>query len=409
MAPTRILYSDPETSRELTGLPHQELGTVDRAAWVACPDETVRALADRRAPVFLYFRRNEYDAAVAGLTATGVLEVIRYRRDHWAPQAKGYVLSLIFEGERVSLEGAMGLAGGKPGTARVEQSLELLQRMAGLARYRSVPAKAMAITVLEGESLLLATVKSALESQTATADDRRGLAIHRDRRQAWTGQVARAAAALGAKEFENALPFADPSRALFVHPVGRALEQILTRGGNASVRWRDGLVFAAPERRLEELRRQKLSVDLLYADAGEFYDSVETLTQAQLHRDFTARLGRPREAARLDILGHIDRLHLHQILMKRELRARDDAAEACERAGFGAMIQEDTRLLGDSLARTRTFSRSRGIASLSPAELYQTAEDTVAADLSLFGGIAARYWPGIAPSLQELQRLRRNR
>ena len=49
------------------------------------------------------------------------------------------------------------------------------------------------------------------------------------------------------------------------------------------------------------------------------YDSIETLTQAQLHRDFAARLERPPAAARQDILGHIDRLHLHQILMKREL------------------------------------------------------------------------------------------
>jgi hypothetical protein len=406
-ARTRILYSDRAASRDLAVLPHQELGTVDGAAWVACPDETVQTLAEKRAPVFLYFNRHDYDAAMAGLGPALVQEVIRHRREDWAPQAKGYVLSLLFEGERVALEGALGQAAGKPGRAPVERTLRLLQRMAGLSRYESMPAKAMAVTVLEGESLLLATVKSALEARTGTLEDQRLLSIHRGRLQVWTGIVARAAVALGAKEFENTLPFADPSRAVFVHPVDQALERTLAGASEPPARWRDGLVFVATERRLDELRRRKLSIDLLYADAGEFYDGIETLTHAQLHRDFATRLGRTREAERLDVLGHIDRLHLHQVLMKRELRARPDAAQACERAGFAAMIQEDIGLLGDSLARTRTFSRSRGMAAMAPAALYGTAESTVAADLSLFGKIAARHWPGILKSLQELETLLR--
>jgi hypothetical protein len=395
-------------SQQLAVLPYEELGAVDNGVWVACPDETVQALSERRAPAFLYFHKHDYDVAAADLAPTRVQEVIRHRRDQWAPQAKGYVLWALFESQRASLEGALGLAGGQAGTAAVEQSLRLLQRMAGLDRYESVPAKAMAITVLQGESMLLVTVKSALESKVpvGTPDDRHLLAIHRDRRQLWTGMVARAAVALGAKEFENTLPFADPARAVFAHPADEALEQSLTKMGEPSAHWRDGLVFVSAERRLEELRERKLSTDVLYADAGEFYDSLETLTQAQLHRDFAARLGRPPAAARLDILGHIDRLHLHQILMKRELRARAEAARACEFAGFETMLKEDTTLLGYSLARTQTFSRGRGIDKLAPAALYHAAETTVAEDLSLFGKVAARHWPGMVSGLQELEMLR---
>ena len=395
-------------SQELAVLPYEELGAVDNGVWVVCPDETVQALAERRAPVFLYFHKHDYDVAAADLSPTRVQEVIRHRRDKWAPQAKGYVQWALFEGERATLEGALGLAAGQPGTAAVERSLQILQRMAGLERYESVPAKAMAITVLQGESLLLATVKSALESKVpvGTPDDRHLLTIHRDRRQLWTGMVARATVALGAKEFENALPFADPARAIFAHPTDEAFEQDLTKSGEPSAHWRDGLVFVSAERRLEELGQRKLSVDLVYADAGEFYDSLDTLTQAQLHRDFAARLGRPPAATRLDILGDIDRLHLHQILMKRELRARPEAARACEFAGFETMLNEDTTLLGYSLARTQTFSRSRGMDKLAPAALYQTAGTTVAADLSLFGKVASRYWPGIVPALQRLEMVR---
>ena len=404
----RILYSDPATSSELAALPYEELGSVDNGVWVACPDGTVQALAERRPPVFLYFDRHDYNTALANLTPARVQEVIRHRRDRWAPQAKSYVQWGLFEGERASLEGALGLAGGQPGTGPVERSLRLLQRMAGLERYQSVPAKAMAITVLQGESLLLATVKAALDSKTpvGTPDDQHLLSIHRDRRQLWTEMVARVAVALGGGEFKNALPFADPARGVFVHPADEGFEQSLMKGGEAPARWRDGLVFVAAERHQQEFRQQKLSVELLYADPGEFYDSIETLTQAQLHRDFAARLERPPAAARQDILGHIDRLHLHQILMKRELRARADAARACEFAGFETMLSEEATLLGYSLGRTQTFSRSRGMDSLAPAALYHTAETDVAAGLWLFGKTAARYWPGIERSLKELETLR---
>ena len=401
----RILYSDPATSRDLTALPYEELGAVDNGVWLACPDDTLGSLAERRPPVFLYFHRHEYDVAVSGLSPTRVQEVIRKRRDEWAPQAKGLIQWTLFEGERAALEGALGFQGGRVESAAVERPLTLLQRMAGLERYKSVPAKAMAMTVLQGEAMLLVNVKSALENSVGTPDDRNLLSIHRDRRQAWAGQVARAAVELGAKEFENTLPFADPPRAVFVHPVDGAFEKSLAKGGEPAARWQDGLVFVTPERKFEELRQPKRPVEVLYADSGEFYDSLETLTQAQLHRDFAARSGRTPQAAREDILGHIDKLHLHQILLKRELCARADAARACQFAGFETMVHDDTLLLGYSLARTRTFSRSRGMQELAPAALFQTGWSTVAADISAFGKLAPRYWPAMTPGLQELERV----
>ena len=376
----------------------EELGRVDGGAWLACRDDALLAMAERQAPALLYFHRRQYDAAVAGLSPAEIRDVVRRRRDHWAPQAKGYVLSALFDEERAALEGALQIA-------NAERTLKLLERMAGLERYRSTPAKAMAVTIAEGEALLLAVLKSALESG-GTPEDRRLLSVHRDRRQEWVVQAARAAAALGAKELENTVPFADPTRAVFAHPAGRDLERALT--GEASARWRDGLVFVVAERRFEELRRQKRSIEVLYADPSEFYDGLEALTQPQLHRDFAARLGRPAAVARLDALGYIDRLHLHQILMKRELCARADAAAACTQAGFDRMIPEETMLLGRSLAYTRTFSRSQRMDGLAPAALLEAANHAVAGDLALFGKVAHRYWPNIAPSLQELEKLRQS-
>ncbi len=376
----------------------EELGRVDGGAWLACGDEALRAMAERQSPAFLYFHRREYETAVEGLAPAEIRDVVRRRRDQWAPQAKGYVLSALFDEERAALEGAL-----QAGNA--ERPLKLLQRMAGLERYRSTPAKAMAVTMAQGEALLLAVLKSALQAGS-TPEDRRLLVVHRDRRQSWSGEVTRAAAALGAKELENTVPFADPTRAVFAHPAGRDLERALS--GEASARWRDGLVFVTAERRFEELRRQKRSIEVLYADPGEFYDSLEALTQPQLHRDFAARLGRPAVAARLDALGYIDRLHLHQILMKREFCGRADAARVCAQAGFNGMIREEAVLLGRSLAYTRTFSRSQRMDGLAPAALLEAADHAVAADLWLFGEVAHRYWPNIAPDLQELEKLRQS-
>jgi hypothetical protein len=391
----RVVYADPLRSHYLATQVYEELGRVDNGVWVSCPDQTVRVLTENLPPMFLYFDRRGYDLAIVELPAAKVQEVIQRRRDRWAPQAGAYVLSWLFDLERVRLEGALGVWDRQ----QVEQSLVLLQRLAGLERYQTVPGKAMAVTVLEGESQLLATLKSALETGILgeAAEDRKYLAAHETRRQVWAKTVGQVTAALGVPEFANTLPFADPTRGVFLHPVDQAFEQALSKSGEAAVRWRDGLVFVTAERRLESLRTQKRSVDILYADANEFYDSVESLTTAQLERDFSARHGRSTKEVGQDVLGQIDRLHSHQILMKRELCQRGDVSRVCQEAGVDRQLQEEVNFLGRSLARTRTFSRSQGLDSLTqPGSLLQTATEIVASDTLLLLTIAARHWPSVA-------------
>ncbi len=385
---------------------------MDNGVWVACPDETVRALLARRPPIFLYFERREYDGAVSELAPTRVQEVIRRRRDRWAPQAKGYVMGWLLDLERVSLEGILRVAEQRSNpsvAAKVENSLTLLQRLYGLDRYQAVPAKAVAITVLEGESQLLAMLQSAQDSGIfgAAANDQSRLAMHQYQRRHWVQSVCRVAAALGAPEFANSPPYTDVARGVFVHPTTQAFERSLAATGEPAVHWLDGLVFALAGRRSEDQRAQGRSVDLLYADVSEFYRSLDALTQAQLQRDFAARLGRSEADTRRDLLGPIDRLHLYQILLKRMLRARPDAAAACESAGVDTVLREETQLLARSLANTRTFSRSQGLDSVEPPlSLFSTAEDIEGRDLSLFSAIASRYWSSIAQDLREVEALK---
>jgi hypothetical protein len=398
-----VVYADPDRSRELAALAYEELGRVDDGVWVACPDQTVRVLAERRPPLFLYFDRHGYEVAVATLSPTQIQEVIRRRRDRWVPQASSYIISWLFDLERVALEGALLSTeqGGPRLTPEVEQSLSLLQRLAGLDRYQRVPAKALAVTVLEGESLLLAIIGSALA--TGLQEGSEELAWHLQHRQLWAKAVSQVVVLLGAPEFANALPFATPAHGVYAHPVDEEFRAALLQSKEPVVPWRDGLVYVTTEHRLAEQPAANRSVDVLYHDASEFYDSVEQLTTAQLQRDFSARLGRSAEAAGRAMQGQIDRLQLHQLLLKRELCQRSDAARACQSLAFDSQLREESSLLARSLARTHTFSSTQGFDSASAPALRRAAHETVTADLSLFAALAQRYWPAIAPELKQIE------
>jgi hypothetical protein len=403
---SRILYSDPDTSRTLAALPYEELGRVDNGVWVACPDETVRILAERHHAVFLYFQKRDYDGAVSALSASQIEEVIRRRRDRWAPEAMSFVISWLFDLERVCLEGALRLAeqhGGSDMTAEIEKSLVLLQRLAGLDRYQMLPAKAMALTGLEADSRLIATAQSALDAGIPGTED---LSVHLAKRREWALAISHAIAALGAPDFANALPFATAARGVFVHPAGDDFAKDLIESGEPVELWRDGVVYVSTEHLLAHEREQGLSVELLYADASELYGSMESLTTAQLHRDFAARQLRSATDVGRDMLGEIDRLHLHQILMKRQLRGRGDAAKACQSVGLDKQLREETKLLGQSLSHTQSFSRSHGLESVTPRVLFRAAHDTASANISFFAAITAHYWPAIAPELKQIEAMK---
>jgi hypothetical protein len=379
---------------------------VDDGVWVVTPDQTVRVLADTSVPVFLYFDRHSYDQAMANLSAPKVEEVIRKRRDHFAPDAKAYVMSWLFDREKVSLEVALQVWGA--GSAQTEKSLALLQNLAGLQRYRMVPTPGMSVTVLEAESYLLAALRSAAEhpamdGSTAKSD----LVEHYERRLSWSAVLQHLVGALGLPQFVNAMPFADPARGTFVRPADEKFEQYLAKSGEPFVRCRDGLVVVLPERRIRSLRNQDYTGDVLYANAGDYYDSVDWLTQSQLYRDFEARLKWSPAEVCCDYLAQIDHLHLHQILMKRELCARPDAKQACTSFGIDTLLHEETDVLRRALKRNRTFSRSRGLDEVDPPGLFRASEELVTADIDLFGKIAFRYWTSIAPNLSEIDKLKK--
>ena len=402
---TRVLYSPPEAAHTLAALSYEELGRVDNGVWIACPDATVRALAEEFQPQFLYFDWPAYAAAIHGLPGPKVQEVIRKRRDKWAPDALSHALQRLMDLEAAHLESLLRVnvwqPQGPPGPA-VDRSLAALVRLAGLERYALVPARAMAVTIIEGESLLLAVLRSALKSGLFHGtDDGAQLAKHADRRSDWAGWIGQAAAELGAEEFRQGLAFADASRAFYLQPASEALEASLQQQGEPALRHGDGVVFVSSERHLSELTENGAKSTVVYEDPSGFYDGVESLTPAQLQRDIAARLERSPAELRHGRRDQIDHLHLHQLLLKIAFARRPEAQKACLDASFPALFSEELRLLGQSLYSSASCSVRAG---LEPGGAKAAAE--VEADNTLFLELAECYKPSLAGPLKEVQTLR---
>lgn len=332
---TRVLYIPPHLASIVASLPFEELGRVDNGVWIACPDETVRTLAQYGQPMFLYFDRADYETFVAELSPVDVQGVIRRRRDRWMPNSLNYAMLWLFNMEAASLEASarslVSQAGSTSAAGTLEKSLALLQRLAGLERYEMVPPKAMAFNILEGESQVLAEIHSALEGAIPgmTPEDRSELNVHYNARRNWARVVTEVIAMLGGPSLGGSLTYSNPARGIYMHPASDERERALTTSGEIVIRWREGLVHVLAERHIEELRNNGSTVHVLYPSGSDLYDSFEFLTLAQLNRDFAARLGWTPAQMRRDVLHSIDRLHLHQILMKSELGSRPDAASAC--------------------------------------------------------------------------------
>jgi hypothetical protein len=402
-----VLFLDTTGVAHFRKLQHEELGRSSDGIWAACPDTTVAAVSERQPPVFLYFSRHCYDTAMAGLSQSQLEEAIRFRRGTWSPQASSYVLQNLMDVETARFEGLVRAASQQHENMQraqlVENSLSLLQRLAGLERYGMVAAKGMAVAVLEGESMLISELQAALSAKLfEKTPEAAMLKEHLSRRKSWSAAALKVTAALGESRFGGELPFADVQRGVFIHPADARLERAMHRDGEPAVRWRDGLVLLAAGRHLDSIRQPQGSADILYADGGELQEALEFLTVAQRERDFAARFARSPEESRGDRLARMDRLHLHQILLKRELCNRKEARAGCVAAGFGTVLPQETEWLGRSLESTRTFSRKQGAADLEPDALIRRGSEMFAADLALFRGLAERHWPSLKSPFQRL-------
>ena len=403
---TRILYADPGVAEPLASLRYEELGQVDNGVWVACPDETVRAIAELFAPRFLYFDWHDYELAVRGLTGPKVQEVIRRRRDRWSPESLAHAPQRLMDLESAWLESLLRVemweiraAGG----IAVDRSLAVLQRLAGLERYSIVPVNAMAVTIIEGESRLIALLNSALASGLFQGtEEGTVLARHGERRLEWAESIGQAAAALGSPAFRGGRAYADAARAIYLRPGRRFPGEIAVATGRA----------VGPGARRTDVRLGGASLFGTSAEwrhgAGCLRGSRRILRQhgiadrsaaAARHSDTLAAFAGGLAAGALRPNRPV---HLHQLLLKMALSNRPDAQAACSAADFPAVLTEEIALLGRSLSSSSSFSARVG---MEPGE--EQAGAAVEADNALFASLAERYAPSVAGPLREVQLLRR--
>jgi hypothetical protein len=388
----------------LASLPFEELGRVDNGVWIACPDDTVRALANRFAPKFLYFDRAAYEAAVRDLPGAKVEEAIRYRRDRWTPEAFQYVQQWLMDLEAARLEflfGSMRWQSGGLSNPEVFRSLTLLRKLAGLESYVMVTPKAMGVTIAQGESRLLDVLESALASGLFEGSEEGALlGMHAGRRKLWARGIGRALAGLGAPEFPDGLVSAGVGRGVLLKPVSDSLAQSLPQKGEPTVRVRDGMVLVMLERHFPDFVAKALTLQIVYEEPADFYDSIETLTEAQRQRDIAARLARSPEELRRARRAQIDWLHLYQMLLKLEFTSRPDARDACMAAALPSLLAEEIAMLERSLYTSASFSVRVG---MDAAQAGAAAE----ADNALFAALAQRFAPSAGKQLGEIQLLRR--
>jgi hypothetical protein len=215
----------------------------------------------------------------------------------------------------------------------------------------------------------------------------------------WAHGLGGVLAALGAPEFPDGVVYAGAARAIYLNPAGEAMAKSLSQQGEPSVPVRGALVFVSPESGLPELTQDGVTAQVVYEDPGEFYDAIESLTEPQRQRDIAARLARSPQELRRARRSQIDRLHLHQILMKLELAARPDGQAACSTGSFRSLLAEEVLMLERSLYSSSSFTAA---VAMDAAE----AATAVDVDSALFQPLAQRYAPPVGRIVAEVRAAR---
>jgi hypothetical protein len=375
---------------------YAELGRVDEIAWVSMSDSTLIEIKERHHGVALiYYSVGEFENAIRDLSASEVDEVIRKRLDEWAPAATRDFLDRVYRLEQRCLTltalGHCGSTGAARGALEkhFEETLNLLNRILGEGRYDRGGLSSLLLFALEREVILIDEIEVA-SSELGEAGDTAlvsSLSAEKKTRERNAEEYGLALKQHGRPEFVGSPPYVALLRILLVSPRDKELMAALAGRRQPFVEWKDGVVAAWRVRDIRHLEERGKSAVLLYRDPGVFQSDMESLTTAQLRREFDNRLLSNQRRLRESITEHLNALRLGDLLLKKSLidvaRKQDPVlAQTLEEQVARETIALRTALSSDTTWLTDPPADGGGAIT----RLRET-EQQIVRDVTLFGEI----------------------
>jgi hypothetical protein len=380
----RIIYCLFSCAAMLTNVAHTSIGQTAGGAVVVVGDADLLSLQTGNPSIpLLYFSRDAYDEAVHGLSSQEIEAVINKRRAEWSPQALDHALDWLYRQEVKCLTLiALGRMGG---TVRVvatgldvhfQETIELLARLTSEGRYEDVDFTNLLVFALEKEALLIAELQAAGDTFSVEVQERTQTVQF----------LERALAGRGRPEYAQAPPYAELLRAIHIVPIDDALLARLKAEFEPFVPWREGLVARWRVREASELKRMNKTATLLYQNSGEFLEDLLELTPAQLTRIFEERARMVNRTQALN--DYLNGLRLEALLLHETIRVRAAGEDSKLRKALNSSVDIQRVRLMTELASARSSLAQKAEPSWQMLSRLQKAEESIAADINFFGGLA---------------------
>ncbi|MBP1596517.1 MAG: hypothetical protein H6Q05_1894 [Acidobacteria bacterium] len=333
-----------------------KLGTLPEGTWEAVPDDVfLSGLAAKPPGKLLYFSKQEYEAAIHGLSAREVVRVIRKRLGEWSENAINDAQDRVYRLQTHCLSltaGSWHAESGPEKRNKLEEhfadGLQLLADLVGQGRYEGMSLQQILALALRQEARVLAELSeiskdspirqqsgTAIGAMTATARNRAAI-------------LQSALRETGNREFAGSLPHIRLERVLFIEPRDKELQRLLVARGVDFLEWRKGLVAPWPLDGVQELRKSGRSVAILYMNGGDFSADLASLTSAQLERECAERAEPGSSDART--VNHLRALRLEQHLLLRNVAALAKTGTGGETAALAGLAAEDSAAMLQEMA-----------------------------------------------------------
>lgn len=394
--PHRIIYCALSCASLLPLVSHEVLRKFDQGTIASVSDEAIDKLLVKQPGIpILYFSRQAYDHSVDGFEDSDVDEILRKRREEWAPNAGGHGLNWIYEAERrcLTLTAIAAASPSRMTSAQLadhfEQSLQLLLIISGEKRYQHLKLPSLLVLVVEGESRLRAEY---LDAEAAARRDGDDYAAERfakaaKRSEGYARALGASLKALGRPEFSQGLLDIGLSRGVFIRPRDPELVDLLVGQRELHVNWKDGLVADWALEDIPLLEKRGKSVRILYFSNGQLQKDLHDSTRAQREREFTTRFEEGRGASLAARRNHLSSLWLEQHLLRRKALAQATALSGPAAATLTQQVAEEAKALQQELALFPTWLEETEKPSAAVFEVLRNCEAELIEDAKFFAAL----------------------